>query len=373
MVARTSVETGPAAAPDSLLERAMRANATLTGIFAGTGVERPAVHDDLIAAGARYDDSGSLEALSDLVSAVDQARQHVAREVAGKPLLAARRVNVALERLQAVSSLDDLTRAVPTEVCWAGDFDRCLFSRVEGSTWIPQGWYTTHPESEATARFGEFVRTARVTMTSGTIEAEIVRRKVTALVTDSSQELRTFKPIIDIAHSPAYVVAPVVSGGQVVGLLHADTGVSGRELIESDRISLRAFADGVGLILERLALVQRLSDQRRQISDALARAERAVDELCTAPVSLALGPRDVEPTAAWRDETPDDGLTTREREVFALVVSGATNAEIADRLTVSETTVKSHVKHILRKLRASNRAEAIAKYLRTTGRTGDRR
>jgi DNA-binding NarL/FixJ family response regulator len=37
---------------------------------------------------------------------------------------------------------------------------------------------------------------------------------------------------------------------------------------------------------------------------------------------------------------------------------------------VSETTVKSHVKHILRKLRAANRAEAIARYLGLSPRPG---
>jgi DNA-binding NarL/FixJ family response regulator len=57
-------------------------------------------------------------------------------------------------------------------------------------------------------------------------------------------------------------------------------------------------------------------------------------------------------------------LTPREREVLALLAGGATNARIAGRLTLSETTVKSHVKHILRKLGAANRAEAIARYAR---------
>nr|WP_173667326.1 helix-turn-helix transcriptional regulator [Frankia torreyi] len=66
-----------------------------------------------------------------------------------------------------------------------------------------------------------------------------------------------------------------------------------------------------------------------------------------------------------------DGLTPREREVLRLLAAGATNAQIANALTVSETTVKSHVKHILRKLRASNRAEAIARYL-YLARTADR-
>jgi DNA-binding NarL/FixJ family response regulator len=46
------------------------------------------------------------------------------------------------------------------------------------------------------------------------------------------------------------------------------------------------------------------------------------------------------------------------------MVAGATNSQIADRLTVSETTVKSHVKHIFRKLRATNRAEAIARFIK---------
>ena len=57
-------------------------------------------------------------------------------------------------------------------------------------------------------------------------------------------------------------------------------------------------------------------------------------------------------------------LTRREREVVALMAAGATNAEIADRLVISQDTVKSHVKHVLRKLRASNRAEAVSRYLR---------
>mgnify|MGYP000107772073 CR=1 FL=1 len=57
-------------------------------------------------------------------------------------------------------------------------------------------------------------------------------------------------------------------------------------------------------------------------------------------------------------------LTAREREVLALLASGATNAQLADRLTVAESTVKSHVKHVLHKLGAANRAAAIACYLR---------
>nr|WP_239005033.1 helix-turn-helix transcriptional regulator [Mycolicibacterium sp. CBMA 360] len=42
------------------------------------------------------------------------------------------------------------------------------------------------------------------------------------------------------------------------------------------------------------------------------------------------------------------------------MVTGASNQEIADQLVITEGTVKSHVKHILRKYGAANRAQAIA-------------
>jgi DNA-binding NarL/FixJ family response regulator len=59
----------------------------------------------------------------------------------------------------------------------------------------------------------------------------------------------------------------------------------------------------------------------------------------------------------------DAELTPREREVLSLMASGATNAVIATRLVISENTVKSHVKQILRKLGAGNRAEATSRFL----------
>jgi DNA-binding NarL/FixJ family response regulator len=51
-------------------------------------------------------------------------------------------------------------------------------------------------------------------------------------------------------------------------------------------------------------------------------------------------------------------LSPREREVLALLAEGLRNREIAERLVVSETTVKTHVRHILEKLRLRNRSEA---------------
>jgi len=64
---------------------------------------------------------------------------------------------------------------------------------------------------------------------------------------------------------------------------------------------------------------------------------------------------------APRDNRADDveQLTAKEREVLALVATGATNAEIAEQLIVSEATVKSHIGHIFSKLGLRDRAAAI--------------
>jgi two-component system NarL family response regulator len=55
-----------------------------------------------------------------------------------------------------------------------------------------------------------------------------------------------------------------------------------------------------------------------------------------------------------------EGLTTREREVLAMIADGATNDAIASMLFISEKTVKTHISAIFRKLGVSNRTQAAA-------------
>jgi len=68
--------------------------------------------------------------------------------------------------------------------------------------------------------------------------------------------------------------------------------------------------------------------------------------------------------AASQGPTPGHDLTSREREVLALMVEGLSNPEIAGRLSVSRSTARAHVSNILAKLGVSNRAEAVALALR---------
>jgi DNA-binding NarL/FixJ family response regulator len=55
----------------------------------------------------------------------------------------------------------------------------------------------------------------------------------------------------------------------------------------------------------------------------------------------------------------DEGLTRREVEVLKRIAEGNRNRDIADQLAISEETVKVHVKHIMEKLGAKDRTEAI--------------
>jgi DNA-binding NarL/FixJ family response regulator len=68
------------------------------------------------------------------------------------------------------------------------------------------------------------------------------------------------------------------------------------------------------------------------------------------------------PAAAGRADT--DQLSARELEILALVAEGFTNKEIADRLHISNATVRTHLMHIYEKLHVRCRTEAAARYLR---------
>lgn len=69
------------------------------------------------------------------------------------------------------------------------------------------------------------------------------------------------------------------------------------------------------------------------------------------------------------DRAPTDELTKlltpRQVEILTLIAEGLSNADISDRLYLSESTVKWHIRKILRALGVSNRAQAVARYLST--------
>ena len=97
-----------------------------------------------------------------------------------------------------------------------------------------------------------------------------------------------------------------------------------------------------------------------ELLDGVTRGEAAL----TPGLARKLLDEFAQPSAA-RQERPSAGLTDRERDVLELLVQGVTsNRELAERLVVSENTVKYHLRNILAKLHLENRAQVVAYALR---------
>jgi DNA-binding CsgD family transcriptional regulator len=287
----------------------------------------------------------------------------------------------ALARIRQETVPTAVLNVAPRELCATRVFDRVMVSGIRGSTWLPQALYATDCDGRVTLEIDGVVEELEIPLASPLVEAEVVRRRLPALVQDAQHEPRTYRALVERTGTQDYVVAPVVVGTSVIALLHADSPSGIRPLRDVDRDLLRLFADAVGLIFERAKLAERVEEQRHQVADACAAAMASLSSIDTGPqlqqvvsavrVSpqrpLGLSDRGLghEPREP-RESSRLSRLTAREREVLALLASGATNAQLADRLTVAESTVKSHVKHILHKLAAGNRAAAISCYLRET-------
>jgi len=306
-----------------------------------------------------------------------------ARESEGGFSTALTELVAAQAELRRQGSAAAVFELAPRALCQTRIFDRVLVSRVRGSTWSPQALYTRDDEGRVALELDGVLEDLHIALASPLVEAEVVRRRLPALITDAQHEPRTHRPLVERTGTREYVVAPIVANSAVVGLLHADRYRTAGALSEVHRDLLRLYADGVGLSIERAELVERAEQQQSTVTEAYAAAFRSVTDLCSGP-ALQLGAAppsgNARPASARKRGRADEPresarmarLTSREREVLALLASGATNAQLADRLTVAESTVKSHVKHILHKLGASNRAAAISCYMRET-RTDERR
>jgi DNA-binding CsgD family transcriptional regulator len=278
-------------------------------------------------------------------------------------------VQDALGRLHGISSVSQLIDRVPEEVCHLG-FDRAMISRVHGSMWVPEAAHVEgDPEwAQEILRVG---RDEPQLLSHMILETEMVRRRGPLLVADAQGDPRVHQRLAAVSLARSYVAAPIMPEGRVIGFLHADCYLQGRHVDEFCRDLLWMFAQGVGYAFQRTVLSERLHTLRAQVGRLTLDITRVMDELVDAEVEVARIDRDNVTVArsgaamfVAECSAGDSALTRREIDVLRLMATGETNAGIAARLIISEGTVKSHVKHILRKLRAANRAEAVCRYLR---------
>ena len=71
---------------------------------------------------------------------------------------------------------------------------------------------------------------------------------------------------------------------------------------------------------------------------------------------------------AIEDVATEHQLTNRERQVFRMLLSGATDNEVSERLVIARTTASDHAKNILRKTGSNKRTELFAKVIKYAGR-----
>ncbi|BBY61454.1 LuxR family transcriptional regulator [Mycolicibacterium sarraceniae] len=253
-----------------------------------------------------------------------------------------------LSKLRGIDEVAKIVDRAPRELVESCGFDRAVLFRVHEGRMMMEAAYFGE-DAEGAEKMVAFAQSVAPPLDHMLLETQMIRRHAPEIVRDAQNDLRVNRPIIDFSLTHSDVAAPVMPTGKVIGFLHADRLYSGRTV-----------------------LMERMRRQHAEVRSAPATAEQAAQALQDADLEL----RKVEPAErspasrrlAEVESRVHDMLTRREAEVLRLMADGRTNQQIADELVITPGTVKSHVKRVLRKLHASNRAEAASIYARLAAR-----
>jgi DNA-binding CsgD family transcriptional regulator len=268
-----------------------------------------------------------------------------------------RGVQRAMTRLSSLDSVARLVSAAPREACRAVGFERAMLSHIRGDR-VSFASVSFEADPIMAADFARLARAVRPRLDRCAPEHEAVVRQMPVLVRDAQTATGLFRPLTHVARTSSYVVAPIVRDGHTVGLLHADHFGTDRVLDELDRELLWTFATGIGWAMDDIA-----GRGTRQSQDEAG--DGGDEPLLTA---ARIGGAELEGELSGAPGRRLASLTARELEVLNLMAEGASNAAIGQALVISQATVKSHVRHILRKLGAANRTEAVSLFLATGAR-----
>jgi LuxR family transcriptional regulator, regulator of acetate metabolism len=268
------------------------------------------------------------------------------------------RVGRALGRLRGAASVPALFSSATRGLCESVGFGRAAVFSLNGGSLVAESVYPGDGNDPPPFQLGPGLRVT-----------EVLRRRTTVLVEDVHGDPRA---VGLLAGTRSFVAAPIICHEQCIGLIHADPGLVGAPFTELERDTLTVFAEGFGYALERCVLSGRLHAHAERVLDLVRSAEASVTELGSPEFALG-SPAALFPAVRVHSGHGLNGhglnghglhglLTRRELEVVAMLAEGETNARIAQRLVVSEDTVKSHVKHILRKLGVHNRSQAVSRY-----------
>jgi DNA-binding CsgD family transcriptional regulator len=289
-------------------------------------------------------------------------------------LAALEAVQEAADRLAEAGPVSEIVDRGPGEAASALHLDRVVLSRVDDGSLAAEA---VHLREGDAAALLDALRAAPVRLGYPLLEAELLRRRHAVIVAAPAPEETARHAFADVMGWGEHLAAPIVLEARVIGFFHGDRAGGRAALRDADRDGLWRFALAFGQVFERAVLRRRLRVQRQELRQVAAWADARTSELSDGAIDLAT---DRDPPAGEEAVRAQDGdpalrdlLTRRELDVLEHMVRGETNADIARALVVSEGTVKFHVKNILRKLHASNRAEATSRYLRLSLRHGEGR
>ncbi|WP_372452852.1 LuxR C-terminal-related transcriptional regulator [Mycolicibacterium xanthum] len=313
--------------------------------------------------------AGDEDALNALDAVLDLAslERELIEDGARRRTFALLQVQEGLSKLRVVDDVATIVDRAPRELVESCGFDRAVLFRVHEGRMVMESAYFGD-DSDGAEKMVAFAQSVAPPLNHMLLETEMIRRHAPAIVRDARNDPRVNRPIIDFSMTHSYVAAPVMPTGKVIGFLHADRLYSGRQVDEIDRDTVWAFAEGFGYAFERTVLLERMRRQHAEVRSALKSADDAARALQDADLDLRkVEPVERGPAARSLAEVQTRVLamlTRREVEVLRLMAAGRTNQQIADELVISAGTVKSHVKRVLRKLHATNRAEAASAYVR---------
>jgi LuxR family transcriptional regulator, regulator of acetate metabolism len=308
--------------------------------------------------------------LAALALELAEVRVALAGERTARRINGVLQVQRALAQLRAIGSMEQMLVKAPEAVCTHCEFKMAILWRVEEGVVTPVSGYSAEDPHffEKVQRFcGEL---APLQLDAIVLESDMFRRRGPLIVHDALNDPRVIRELTRASNIHSYVAAPVMPEGRVIAFLHAST-LAVDDIL--DRDVLWAFAEGYGYALERTILLRRLHDQGERIRELVVSTESVLAEIRQAGLQIStasegLQAAESEPVRAAMFSAPDSRvhqlLTRRELEIMELLAHGETNRQIADRIVVSEGTVKSHVSQILRKMQAANRAEAVSKFMR---------
>jgi DNA-binding CsgD family transcriptional regulator len=275
------------------------------------------------------------------------------------------RVRDAVRRLGEVGSPQGILDRAAEELGSSSGFDRVLISEVVERRLQPRALWCGEDRGQAATQLAE-LRQATIELEYPLIEEEVARGQHVEIVSVVRARSRAAAVLREVFGWDAYVVAALPVEGTTVGLLHADATASGRRLDRVDAEVAGQYSEALAGVFERAVLRDTLRLHRQELQSAVqwmsGRLSRLAAETDFAPSATAPGD----------DLGLVDALTPRELDVLRLLARGRTNLAIANELVIREGTVKYHVKNLLRKLGATSRADAVARYVRAGG-SGDAR